>query len=255
MGIKIIKRVKWGFGIVIFLCLVLPWAFTSNYTGIDFSKSGQIGDTIAGITSPIIGLFAAFLVYLSFEQQRLANQFLSKESTYNYITKRLNNVKDKYNNYAKKERSVVASFCEIIEIKANKLVDSGYYYDKLPETDAVFESIEQRRRVIAFGANSLYSNIQKLYKIASNYVAFTDELLEKNQNVSRPLKLEIFLEIENDIELIIKGSNRITFLIDEWASSKTKKLNNNIILTALGKLETKLERLYVNSIKLKALDK
>lgn len=40
----------------------------------DFSQTGQIGDTIGGITSPIVNLIAAVLVYLSFQQQILANE-------------------------------------------------------------------------------------------------------------------------------------------------------------------------------------
>ncbi|MGE0566610.1 MAG: hypothetical protein AB7O73_01565 [Bacteroidia bacterium] len=39
----------------------------------NWDKTGVIGDTIGGITSPIVNLFAAFLVYISFEEQRKAN--------------------------------------------------------------------------------------------------------------------------------------------------------------------------------------
>ncbi len=40
----------------------------------DFSNTGQIGGTIGGITSPIINLIGALLVYFSFQQQLRANQ-------------------------------------------------------------------------------------------------------------------------------------------------------------------------------------
>lgn len=40
----------------------------------DLSKSGQIGDTIGGITAPIINIFGAILVFLSFRVQTLANK-------------------------------------------------------------------------------------------------------------------------------------------------------------------------------------
>ncbi len=40
----------------------------------DFSKTGEIGDTIGGITAPIINLVGAFLVYLSFKAQVNANE-------------------------------------------------------------------------------------------------------------------------------------------------------------------------------------
>lgn len=44
----------------------------------DFSNTGQIGDTIGGITAPIINLLGAFLVYISFNAQIKANEIQSK---------------------------------------------------------------------------------------------------------------------------------------------------------------------------------
>jgi hypothetical protein len=50
--------------------LILP-ALTHYF---DFSATGQIGDTIGGITAPILGLIGIWLVYLTFEEQRSANE-------------------------------------------------------------------------------------------------------------------------------------------------------------------------------------
>jgi len=35
----------------------------------DFSNTGSIGDTIGGITAPIINLIGALLVYITFKEQ------------------------------------------------------------------------------------------------------------------------------------------------------------------------------------------
>jgi hypothetical protein len=51
-----------------------PWIFSQHSSGIDFSKTGEIGDTIGGITAPVIGLVSAALIYLSFLAQRQANK-------------------------------------------------------------------------------------------------------------------------------------------------------------------------------------
>ncbi|OIQ22006.1 MAG: hypothetical protein BM557_01110 [Flavobacterium sp. MedPE-SWcel] len=40
----------------------------------DFTNTGQLGDTIGGLTSPIIGIGGAFLVYVSFQAQLKANK-------------------------------------------------------------------------------------------------------------------------------------------------------------------------------------
>lgn len=39
-----------------------------------FSGTGEIGDTIGGITSPVIGLFNAFLLYLTIKEQYVFNK-------------------------------------------------------------------------------------------------------------------------------------------------------------------------------------
>lgn len=57
----------------VILVFALPFLFTRNLGLIDFSKTGDIGDTIGGITAPIIGFLSAYLIYLSFKAQTEAN--------------------------------------------------------------------------------------------------------------------------------------------------------------------------------------
>ena len=58
------------------IIVISPTLFTlpSIFKFWDFSKSGQIGDTICGITAPFINLLGAILVYLSFSEQIEANK-------------------------------------------------------------------------------------------------------------------------------------------------------------------------------------
>ena len=58
------------------LIAVPPLLFTGNLlltTQLDFSNTGQIGDTIGGLTAPFVGVFGAVLVYISFLKQVEAN--------------------------------------------------------------------------------------------------------------------------------------------------------------------------------------
>ncbi len=77
--LKILKhrrsaRITLIFGL--FLLFIIPIALTrhSFWSIFDFTQTGQIGDTIGGITGPVVNLIAAILVYLSFQQQILANE-------------------------------------------------------------------------------------------------------------------------------------------------------------------------------------
>jgi len=62
------------YGLLFLLAIIIgPIIFTQDWSSIDFSNTGEIGDTIGGITAPIIGFVSAVLVYLAFDAQVKAN--------------------------------------------------------------------------------------------------------------------------------------------------------------------------------------
>lgn len=63
------------FFVLIVLIGFLPYLITTRYwLGIDFSATGQIGDTIGGIMAPFIAIIASFLTFGAFWVQYQANQ-------------------------------------------------------------------------------------------------------------------------------------------------------------------------------------
>jgi hypothetical protein len=103
------RNASWFFLLVIILTIISPILFTkvSIFKEFDFTETGQIGDTIGGITAPIINLFAAFLVFLAFREQVQANLFQYKalkkdryriddEHKFNYISQELNILSKEY---------------------------------------------------------------------------------------------------------------------------------------------------------------
>lgn len=62
------------FGILIFLILLLPIFFTLKLEWLDFTETGQIGDTIGGTMTPFVAIAAALLTFLAFWVQYKANQ-------------------------------------------------------------------------------------------------------------------------------------------------------------------------------------
>jgi len=66
--------VFWSLPFVVLIVFLFPFLLTRNGFGIfDYTKTGQIGDTIGGITAPIVALIAAILTFLAFWIQLRAN--------------------------------------------------------------------------------------------------------------------------------------------------------------------------------------
>jgi uncharacterized membrane protein len=72
---KTFKYALIGFLAFVFIVLFLPIVFVNySWFGLDYSETGQIGDTFGGITAPFIAIGAAFLTFLAFWVQYQANQ-------------------------------------------------------------------------------------------------------------------------------------------------------------------------------------
>lgn len=71
---------------IIFVCL-LP-AILTLPGFLDFSSTGEIGDTIGGIMGPFIAIFAALLTFIAFWAQFEANRELIKENRRNHFENR-----------------------------------------------------------------------------------------------------------------------------------------------------------------------
>jgi len=87
------------------LCLITPILFTQSWGPIDFSNTGNIGDTIGGITAPFINLLGAILVFLALKSQIEANLSLQeqverqdKEKKLEIESKQLNQLYDNLKN-------------------------------------------------------------------------------------------------------------------------------------------------------------
>ena len=129
---------------IAFLFLAV-WGFTrstfSFYNGFNYSNSGQIGDTIGGITAPFINLVAAILVYYSFKAQTDANVLQIKANDLQDIA--LQQDRDR-NNDLNKFNQIVALIEDIkseyngFEVKVN--VNEGTA--KIPSTTKQIEAFK-----------------------------------------------------------------------------------------------------------------
>ncbi len=71
----------------IVLIIISPWLFTRKWNIIDFTETGQIGDTLGGITSPFINVLNAILIFLAFKEQKDANDILRNQNKREEIKK------------------------------------------------------------------------------------------------------------------------------------------------------------------------
>jgi hypothetical protein len=64
------------FIIVMSIIFVIPWAFTNEtwFTGVSFENTGNIGDTIGGLTAPFLNGLSAIQVFFAFREQIKANK-------------------------------------------------------------------------------------------------------------------------------------------------------------------------------------
>ena len=93
-----------------FLILVFPWLLSQHHWKFSFAETGQIGDTIGGITAPIIGFMSAILIYFSFMIQYRANQMQWKAIRDEQLLNRLPLSLQEIKNTIERDKSRTFSF-------------------------------------------------------------------------------------------------------------------------------------------------
>ena len=100
----------WAFPILgsLILCL-LPFLLTRKINKlIDYTETGQIGDTIGGISGPVIALIASLLTFLAFWIQVQANKAQTKQFNTQDIDTKIDRFENKFYELIKIHRENVA---------------------------------------------------------------------------------------------------------------------------------------------------
>ncbi|MBT1699645.1 hypothetical protein KK083_22350 [Fulvivirgaceae bacterium PWU4] len=89
-------RKEFAFLIAAGTILLLPALLTqTEFSIFDFSNSGEVGDTIGGVTAPFVGLLGAFLVYKAFLVQVESNKIQLKNSEFQIALKLIDDLEIK----------------------------------------------------------------------------------------------------------------------------------------------------------------
>ena len=120
----------------ILLVVLSPFFFTRSLGWLDFTQSGQIGDTIGGITAPVVNLIGAILVYYALNAQIEANRIIQEQI----------DDQKKDNDETKRLKYINTLFLNFKED-----VDSFHYSEKvrLRNSTGAFESINNHQGGIA----------------------------------------------------------------------------------------------------------
>jgi uncharacterized membrane protein len=94
------NNIEWVLLTFAVLAIISPIIFTRSWAGLDFSKTGQIGETIGGLVSPILNFLTIILLYLAFKEQMEANT-IQKENDktsrdYDLIFKQFSELKQEF---------------------------------------------------------------------------------------------------------------------------------------------------------------
>lgn len=81
------KHLKLLWGIALIATVSMPFLLTmpALHERFNFTETGNIGNTIAGLTTPIISLFAVFVVYMTFQEQVKTNKFIANQEISTHI--------------------------------------------------------------------------------------------------------------------------------------------------------------------------
>lgn len=148
------------------LTVISPWLFTQNWFGQFFKfgeATGPIGDTVGGLTAPIIGLMSAILVYLTLHEQVKANgmqrEAIAKQSQENILTHELAEIREGINTIEKLLR----------ETNFTKHVSYGDIQINLPDylKEHGFRRVNELREYLLYFAH--YHLILELYWKINKY--------------------------------------------------------------------------------------
>ncbi|MCP9749328.1 hypothetical protein [Lacihabitans sp. CS3-21] len=86
--------------ILLVIIVIIPPLLKNVVTGswFDYTDSGEIGDTLGGITAPFINGLAALLVFITFKEQVKANKLIQQQQYFQHIHEQINRLEDDFLN-------------------------------------------------------------------------------------------------------------------------------------------------------------
>lgn len=184
-----------SFGFLLFLLgIILAILRPRIWEAYDLTNTGQIGDTIGGITAPFINLLGALLVYISFKEQNNANKIQSEQNSFNLLNELYKDLKSEFENIT----------------FSSKNVQDGKEYKGLKAQSVFIEILESRIINKDFKKNSFFKEYLFLMGNISIFIDVVDESTASIKEKTYILRLFHFFyitKIKNSLLEMIKLTN------------------------------------------------
>lgn len=175
------------------LMILLPILFTQDLGLISFKETGPIGDTIGGITAPLIGFFGAVLLYLTLKAQIEANKQIQAQFKDQAIKESLEKLVALYEDRIKTLAVEINSFQFSVDINVNHQSHPRDFQTFLG-SQAIYQLLKQRRQIYTPEWKSAYILEPKFEELRQLLIWFLA--------ISDSLNKEVFIENPHENEKI-----------------------------------------------------
>lgn len=159
---KNIKRILW-IGAPVLLLLPIIAIILDRF--FDFTNNAPLGDTLGGLTAPIIGVISAMLIYFSFRAQINANRIIQQQIT-----------DQKLEENAKREFNYQMELCRHIEV----IIDN---YECLDRSNSTAEYFYKGNEALDVLLRNLSYKYQRLFNLGSDYHRFIHNVLNQFDSI------------------------------------------------------------------------
>ena len=180
MNDRLLKQARIIFIIGILLIIAAPFILT-RVGYINFSDTGQIGDTIGGLTAPIASLLGSILVFYALRAQIDANRIIQTQITNQQIDDENRKLQLYFLDHFKLIREDINDF-SILDSRTNYGSDTPQYITK-KGAEAIHHIVSDLRHLSTEDHSDVFEKNPKLYEIR-NILLSVDSLLAKILNSS-----------------------------------------------------------------------
>lgn len=210
------QKILWIAGaLMIFGCLA-PIIFTRTrlFEWLDFSNTGEIGDTIGGTMTPIVSLAAVILTYLAFLKQVEANKIQTEQFNKTLQQKEIDDKKQLKNSLNLMSLDVdfaiqdmkdrIKNFDDYLKDDNKRIYGEGILKDIPTASLTRYRTIDRNLLYNAYEEFIIHDDIKELFRRTYSLLDYYSEkvkeimpILDKYMQQSNQLRDEIAKELDN----------------------------------------------------------